>query len=571
MMKAITQKLLAVAALAAIAACSAPSGGTGNAVLPAAPSAMHRVAPHSRGILTTIVGVGDSLTAGYQAGGYLGETGFKDPIDKSVLVPPGQENGFWADLDEMASGLPEATAIAQMYDPSTSPLPLIKAPGLNNQLVQAIGLAPIGLSKTGDACTAYDGFNAHGYLLSGLPIVRMNATSAAIRNLGVPGITLHEANTLFEPQNDTCVPLPGIPGLLAAVVDGEASTFWPTLGTFARMGTNLSEVKAAASLHPTLATVWLGANDVLKFMGSGGKFTGGDQTAGQVSQDLNQTIQTLQYAGAKTVVANLPDVLLTPYFMRATIPATKVPCKYQTYLYCVIAASLGDAQAQSLTSQIAKAYGLNTPNGCTPGTATAPCGYVTLQGVLLGVQYLLKTGTLPDYDCTGSGFTKPCVPGSGLGTYYITPAFAGKIQRLNDSVNAGIERSATYTQSAFVDVRTIFQGITSGNKGNPYLVQALSINPGTCCTLASAAGLVSFDGLHPSNTGYALIAFYFIKAINTRYGTRIPEIDIHKVYNGTRCSNKLECFADVYAPQVRAQQLLVRGATGLQFRYSAQP
>lgn len=552
------KRIIAFAALAGICACSAPGGGTSNSSLPAAPSA-HRVTERGRGLLSTIVGVGDSLTAGYQAGGFLGATDFKNPLDKSQFVRPGQENGWWADLYEMASGLPEATAIDRMYDPATSPLPLIKAPALNNLLVPSApgSLAPFGLSKSGNTCTADGGFNAAGYLLNGVSTVRLNPSSTLIRNVGVPGITAHEANTISQPQNNTCEPIPGIPGLLAAVVDGEASTFWPVLGTFSHMGTNLTEVKAAASLHPTLATVWLGANDVLKYMGSGGRFVGGDNSVAQMKADELNAIQTLKYAGAKTVVLNLPDVLRTPYFMNMAIPK-KSACTNslthtatQTYAICVLVgvgvASFKDAKP--IIEAFNAKYNLGTPNGCTPGTVTRPCGYLTLPGALDALNYYLTHSlTFPDLDCSGPNFTKPCVSGSGLGSYYITPAFAGKIQQLNDNINAGIGDAATYTQSAFIDVRTIFDGILSGDTANPYFAKVVSINPGKCCTLGSGGGLVSFDGLHPSNTGYALIAYYAIQAINRRYGQHIPEINITKAYAGTRCSNKLECFPDVYAP-----------------------
>lgn len=550
------KRITALAALAGICACSAPGGGTSNSSLPAAPSS-HRVTERGRGLLSTIVGVGDSLTAGYQAGGFLGATGLKNPLDPGHLVPPTQENGWWADLDEMASGLPEATAIDRMYDPATSPLPLIKTPGLNNQVVQAAGLAPVGLLKSGNTCTVDSGFNAQGYLLSGLPTVRMNPTSTLIRNVAVPGITAHEANTIAQPQNNSCEPIPGIPGLLAAVVDGEASTFWPVLGNFAHMGSNLTMVRAAASLHPTLATVWLGANDVLKYMGSGGRFVGGDNSAAQAKADVFNAVQTLKYAGAKTVVLDLPDVLRTPYFMNTTIPPNSA-CKppTQTYIYCVLTQPqpfgvglFTPMQAKATIEQFAAAYHIASPKGCKPGTVTTACGYLTLPGALDSLNYFLShSNTFPDLDCTGPNFTKPCTAGSGLGAYYITPAFAGRIQQLNDNINTGIIDAAKYTQSAFIDVRTVFDGILSGDTANPYFAKAGAINPGICCNLASGGGLVSFDGLHPSNTGYALIAYYVIQAINQRYNQHIREINITKAYNGTRCTNKLECFPDVYAP-----------------------
>ena len=544
------KKSLALLALLAIAACStngyagrvAPNG---SAIAPAW-SRLNR--PNVPRLLRTIVGVGDSLTAGYQAGGILGATNFKNPL-KSGFVHPGQENGWWADLDEQASGMPISAAIAEMYDPATSPLPLVAAPGLNNQIVPASGLSPIGTSKSGDTCKAYRGFNAAGYLLSGNSVTRMNPNSSTVRNVGVPGITLHEANVMFEPQTNTCEPIPGIPGLLNLIVAGETSTFWPMLGNFAGMGDNLSVANAAASRRPTLATVWLGANDVLKYMGSGGRFVGGDRTVAQVVNDLTVTIQAQQNAGAKVVLLDLPNVFQTPYFMRVDMPGNGTVCNVQTYVYCVLL-KLGFAPSLAipLVEQIGTTYGLNSP-GCIPTSTRKPCGYLTLQGALGALAYYLaNNGKLPDLDCAGANFTAPCAAGSGIGNYYITPAFAGKVQALNDVVNAGIGTAAVRLSVPLVPVSKIFSGIAGGKKSNPYFLKAVSINPGTCCTLVFGAGLVSFDGLHPSNTGYALIAYYVIQTINKAYNQHIPEIDVRAAYDGTRCSVKTYCFPDPYAP-----------------------
>lgn len=546
------KKSLAVLLLAAVAACSGA-----NRALPSAggisPTARMARPRAQGGVLARIVGVGDSLTAGYQAGGFLGQTGVPNPLDPGTTIPPNQATGWWADLDEQASGLPLQQAIANEFNPAVSPLPLIKGPGLNNQIVPVASFPPFAQLKSGNTCTANNGFNAAGYLLSGLSRVRMNPNSKTLRDLGVPGITLHEANVLFQPQSSTCESLPGLPGLISAVVGGESSTFWPVLGNFAGMGQNLSMVKAAASLHPTLATVWLGANDVLKFMGSGGRFVGGDNSAAQAAADVRQAVLTLQYAGAKTVVANLPNVVETPYFQRVTIPNNAKVCGFQTYVYCILTKAffIQPSLASQLVNQGAAYVHLNTSAACTPASTSKPCGYFTLQGTLGSLVYWQGPGghtAFPDLDCTGPGFSKPCVPGSGLGTYYITPALAAKIQTLNDSINAGIDAASSSTNSALVNVQAIFHGITTGSQANPYFAQASHVNPGVCCTLTYGAGLVSFDGLHPSNTGYALISYYFIKAINQKYGTTIPEIDLHAAYAGTRCSNKSYCFPDPYAP-----------------------
>jgi lysophospholipase L1-like esterase len=534
------RKLMALASLAAVAACGGGGGGSG-AVVPVHSGGGTSNSP----ILSRIVGVGDSLTAGYQAGGLLGATGVPDPLFPGLTIPPTQEQGFWADVDEQASGLPIPTAIAQMFDPAISPLPLITGPGLNNQIVPALPPAPFGQEKPGNACADDGGFNAAGYLLAGSKRVRMNPYATTIRNVSVPGITLHEANVLTRPQSNTCKALPGIRGLLQQVVDGESSTYWPVLRNWSYMGSSLTMVNAAAKLKPTLAVVWLGANDVLKYMGSGGLFHGGDSSPGQASSDLRETIGTLKQAGAKIVVANLPNILETPYFMRVTIPAefsNICPNNYQTYTVCIFENGLqvSYSTAATLTAAIAKQYGLATPSGCTPTSTTNPCGYLTLQGILAIVSYYHDHGKLPDLD-NGK-------PGSGLGMFYITPAFAAKVQSLNDAVNEGIATAATQTSSPLVDVTAIFAGVASGKKSNPYFQLATSINRGTCCTLGYEGGLVSFDGLHPSNTGYALLAYAFIATINGAYGTNIPQINIKAAYNGKRCKNPNFCYPDPYAP-----------------------
>lgn len=532
------RKTLALVTLAALAACGG-GGGSGSPI------------PNSGGsgtsgnpLLARIVGVGDSLTAGYQAGGILGATGVPNPLFSGFTIPPTQEQGYWADVDEQASGLPISQAIAREYDPSISPLPLIAGPGLNNQVIAPVPGAPFGQSKPTDPCAYDGGFNAAGYLLGASKRVRMNPFSTTIRDVAVPGITLHEAVALPGPQSNTCKALPGIRGLLQQVVDGESSTFWPVLRNFANMGPQLTMVNAAAHLKPSLALVWLGANDVLKYMGSGGLFHGGDNSAGQAAADDRQAINTLKRAGAHVVVANLPNVLETAYFMRTSIPKESECIKnVETYVSCVFQSvlSIGLPQADALTAQIAKTYNLATPGGCTPTSLTSPCGYLTLQGTFAIIPYYLKTHKLLDLD-NGK-------PGSGLGMFYITPPFAAKVQALNNAINTGIDEAAQQTQTPLVDVSAIFSGLASGNPSNRFYELAKKISPANgCCTLGFEGGILSFDGLHPSNTGYALIAYEFIATINGAYGTNIPQIDYKAAYEGKRCGNASFCYQDPYAP-----------------------
>jgi lysophospholipase L1-like esterase len=549
------RKSIALIALSALAACNGAGTTAGAPVLPASHSGRSEQGRSDQQILSKIVGIGDSLTAGYQSDGFLGQTGVKNPLYPGSPIPPNQTSGWWALLVEQASTSSLDAAINNMFDPATSPLPLIKGPGLDNQIVpDSTPFHPFGQFKGSDPCRYDHGFNQAGFGLQSSARVRLNPNSTTIRDFGVPGMTLHEANVLHEPQTNTCSPLPGIPGLLSDVVSEESGTFWPVLSNFTRLGENLTQVNAAASLRPTLATVWLGANDVLKYMGSGGRFVGGDRDAAQAETDLRATIGTLQHSGAHVVIANLPNVLETGYFQRVTTPThLHSQCKIQSYAYCLLQPLAGIGNE---VRGIAKQYGLYTPNGCVPASVSKPCGYLTLPAVVLIINYVGVYGTTPNLDCaTPAPDCKP-VRGSGLGANYITPEFAAKVQSLNDAINQGIDDAASASHVPIVDIQAIFHGLVSGSPSNPFFKLAASIQPGYCCTLgyihevASSTvpgGILSFDGIHPSNTGYALIAYEVIDTINKAYGTSIPQVDLKAVYNGTRCKNTSYCFPDPYA------------------------
>jgi hypothetical protein len=205
---------------------------------------------------------------------------------------------------------------------------------------------------------------------------------------------------------------------------------------------------------------------------------------------------------------------------------------------------------QTSLPQLADKYHLVPPGGCVPASLTKPCGYLTLPGVIETSQYALANqGALPDLDCAHPAPHCKAVPGSGLGMNYITPEFAAKVQALNNIVNQGINETARATHVPLVDATTIFAGIFSADPKNPYFQEATSINPGVCCALGYLfGGLLSFDGIHPSNTGHALVASAFIATINKAYGTSIPQVNVGDTYRGTRCHNKRYCFHDPYAP-----------------------
>ncbi|MFN2527573.1 MAG: hypothetical protein ABR584_02540 [Candidatus Baltobacteraceae bacterium] len=501
---------LAVIALLALAACG--GGTSGNAFSGPAPLVPvpggPAVAPQSgAAILNTIVGVGDSLTAGTQSGVTMGEPGADARVPGGV-TPPTQENGFYSLLYQLAKGV----SAASMYNPATSPLPLIHQPGIGSQILFNASGPVFGVSGN----VSCDAFNASGFSLSAaLTTVRISNTQNVF-DLGVPGITAHEALTMTGPSTGPPPGLatgpngpycPGYPsnaldptaGGLQAVAQSENSTFYPVIGGFEGFAPT-TMVNAAASLHPTLATVWLGANDMLKFIFSGAAAPISDSPA-QMQADITQTIQTLQRSGARVVVANLPTVLSTAQFFAGGVP-TNPAVPSQSVFYYLQALSGGRITPAAAAAVVGPTGPLQTKYNVGGGGYLTETGFFTLLNELV---HGVPLGSI-NLDLNPDG--TPASGSVGFGQDYLPDTFvAAKISPLNAAYNAAIGAAATATGATLVDVNAAFAAISAGGGA------ALGIPAGT--SLRFGKGLLSFDGLHPSNTGYALIANLFVQALDT--------------------------------------------------------
>ena len=459
-------------ALTALTGLLAACGG-GGAATPAAVAGGGTVASAVR-----LAGVGDSLTAGMQSSGLLG-TAAANTVAGSPLgpiVPPTQSNGFWALLWSQANG--GATTL----DPATSPLPLIAAPGIANLLVPAANGAPTALTAP---CTS----------TLGLAFVAATASQTRLApqttpfDVAVPGQTVHEA--LYQVAPQTPCQVATVAGgaanpyyALYTLVSAESGTFLPILGTF---GTNVTQVQAAAALRPQIVTVWLGSNDLLKFALSNGSIVPTDP--GAFGSDLTAIVRQLQGAGAKVALANLLDVLGASYFTT------------QSGLTQIIVAQLTGHGIPPVTAQgVAAQYVAQVQ-----AQGVGPNGYLQLSGLLktLGAVAAGQPVTLAASDT-------------------IPDALAAQVQALNDAYNAQIAAVATATGAALVDVNTVFKQIRTAG--------GVPVNLPKCCSLLYGGGLSSFDGIHPSNTGYAVIANVFIGTIDQAFGASIPQVNVATIY-----------------------------------------
>jgi len=498
---------LAILALGGLAACS---GGIGSGV-PVPNSAPQPIATPAGG--TPLVGIGDSLTAGYQSEGFLGATGVTSSASlyPGGAVPPGQENGWWSLLYQAVTG----ASTASLYDPTTSPLPLIAGPGMGSQLVLSASL----FSPTHSSC---DAFNDSGYSSTLFADTRMDAAAHNL-DLGVPGITMHEAIAMSGPLTGPATNTPSgcgyatIPGDqtsggLQSLVSGESAVYYPVMGSYIHNVSSLTELNVAVALKPKLTTVWLGANDLLKFAFSGGNPVASDSAA-QMGADLTTIVKSLTAAGSKVLVGDLPNVLEAPQFFPQ---GNRLIADLATLLVATSKGAVSPGTAGVLATQI------NTYVGQTYFAGAASGGYLTEAGFLAIVS---NCGTSPA-TCTTPQLD-PTTPGSGLGTYYITPTLAGEVQALNTAYNQAIDGVATSSGSnvALVPITTTFAALAP-SATTPGSAPSLStIIPGAPAAYFSfGGGLVSWDGLHPSNLGYAVVADTFIQTADTAFGMTLTPL-----------------------------------------------
>lgn len=461
-------RIAAVGAALALAAC----GGGGNTVLNNVPSS----SPGNTAPAPTLrlVGVGDSLTAGVQSGGLLGAPA-ANPVAGSLfgpVVPPTQGNGFWSLLWQQANG-------GSVLNPATSPLPLINGTGIGSILVPDAKGNPTAIT------TACGGTNALAFNASTALQTRINPSVTPF-DLGVPGQTLHEALYQLGPETPCQLPA-GLPVAiygLSQLINSESGSFYPILGNF---GPNTTQINAAASLHGTVTTMWLGSNDLLKYLFSGGAIAPTDPTA--FYNDTVAAIKQLQGAGSKVAVANLIDVVKASYF------------------------SDGPRLGTVITGQL-------IAKGVPPATASAiAANYVaqaTAQGLSNGTLLTLN-GLARVLGSVAASAPVTLVPATDL----VPGAFVAQVQSLNDTYNAKIAAAVTATGATLVDINSTFKAI---NAGGGYPINA------KCCSVVYGGGLTSLDGIHPSNTGYAIIANVFIQAIDTAFGLSIAPVNVTTVY-----------------------------------------
>jgi hypothetical protein len=110
----------------------------------------------------------------------------------------------------------------------------------------------------------------------------------------------------------------------------------------------------------------------------------------------------------------------------------------------------------------------------------------------------------------------------------LIPSEIAEIQQRTNEFNGVILAAANNSNNrlAHADLNTEFKTFVQ-NKGAT--VNGILLTP----TITPPYAGFSEDGVHPNGRGYAFLANIFIRAINAKFSSTIPEADITK-YRGTR-------------------------------------
>ena len=243
---------------------------------------------------------------------------------------------------------------------------------------------------------------------------------------------------------------------------------FPGLG----LGEANSQATFAVNSKPTTIFLWAGNNDAL-VADLTGTPTSMTSTADFTTQYTALINELTTKTSAHLVIGNIPDVTQVPYLQ----PAALILAEYS-------------AATGYPTASLSALFGI------TAGDFVTPEGLDEISAILSGAQ---------------------TTPLSDAGV--LTAAEASTVQAQVTAYNMVIAAQATAAGATLVDINALFATVST---------QGLTIN-GYTGTSAFLGGFFSLDGIHPTNTGYAVVANTFIDAMNAAFKTSTADVNLATV------------------------------------------
>ncbi|MCD6017683.1 MAG: hypothetical protein K0S53_804 [Bacteroidetes bacterium] len=291
----------------------------------------------------------------------------------------------------------------------------------------------------------------------------------------------------------------GVPDMkvIDATVSGYTNPFYQRMSSSA----SSSVLSDAVAKNATFFSVMLGVNDALSFALKGAASESLTPVAGAVGTgfeaSINQVIDQLSANGSKGVIANIPSIRSMAYFNTIAWNALKLDATSATNLTSFYSALDGTTFYEG-------------DNGFMIMDSKNP--FLGFRQAVAGELILLNV-PLDSIKCHKWGSLNP-IPDR----YSLTLSEIDSIEDAINSYNVILRNIANAKGLAFVDVNGFFAKVKAGYMYNGVAVNAAFVS----------GGFYSLDGLNLTPRGNALLANEFIKAINTQYGSTIPETNAMK-------------------------------------------
>ncbi len=324
----------------------------------------------------------------------------------------------------------------------------------------------------------------------GNPIAGASPSLAPVPMIGVPNLENFINKAEYHTVNNL-----GVPGAKSfhLLIPGYGALN-PYFFRFASSPTT-SIISQAVSLNPTFFTLWIGNNDILTYALTGGE-ADSITSLNTFSFAYGALLNSLTSQGAKGVVATIPEIDKIAYFN--TVPYNGLVLERQ-------------GQADTLSFVYMK-LGIQFHVGANGFIIEDESVPQAKMRQIKSNELILLSIPQDSLRCAGWGSVKP-IPAQ----YVLDETEINAIKNATIEYNQVISTMAQSFDLALMDANKVFA--EASKTGLVYDGVKLQTN-------YISGGLNSIDGIHLTPRGNAVVANKFIEAINLKYGSMVPLVDV---------------------------------------------
>ncbi len=289
----------------------------------------------------------------------------------------------------------------------------------------------------------------------------------------------------------------------------------PYYGRFAENPLTDTVIAEARKIPFTFFTLWIGNNDVLGYALAGAEANPMDPTAVITPQPLFATamdmiITSLTAYGQEGAIANIPDITSIPFFTTVPYNALQLDADNAALLnqgYAQYNAAIDQYQLPVPKIEFTAGY-----NALIIADTSSP--YNLLGGLrqIRADELVLMSIPQDSIKCAGWGSQTP-IPAH----FTLTSDEIAEIQAATDGYNQKIRDLADMHPIAHVDLNKYMKDLAE----NGMIVDGVELD----ATFVQG-NVFSLDGIHLTPVGNAMVAHFFIDAINQAFAANVPQVNI---------------------------------------------